>query len=152
MCLFVICCSEGQNARLMVPCAEDRLARRGEGRRSILLTKHYVIHLRILRPDSRPSNGSMVQHFIGGFCYCGILGSEDGTFSARISVLPVVFQCFSCCHTLLNSTRHQQNATKEFPTTEKFNSFVSETESESENTEEIQKEKGDARALFLFES
>ena len=89
---------------LMVRCTEDRLARGGEGRRSILLTNHYVVQLHILRPDSRASNGSMVQHFIGGVWYCGILGSENGTFSARFQFL-LVFQCLSCCHTRLNSTR-----------------------------------------------
>ena len=50
LCLFVTCCSEGQISerlrncpRLMVRCSEDRLARGGEGRRSVLLSKHHVI-------------------------------------------------------------------------------------------------------------
>ena len=38
--------------RLMVRCAEDRLARGGEGRGSVLLTEHHVVQLRVLRPDS----------------------------------------------------------------------------------------------------
>ena len=86
---------------LMVLCAEDRIARGGEGRGSVLLTKHHVLQLRVLRPDSRASNGPMVQHFIGGLWYCGILGSENGAFSAKFSVLAG----FSCCHTRPNSTR-----------------------------------------------
>ena len=88
----------------VVRCAEDRLARGGEGRGSVLLTKHHVVQLRVLRPDSRPSNDAMVQHFIGGLWYCGILGAENGAFSAQFQFL-LVFQCFSYCHTALNSTR-----------------------------------------------
>ena len=90
--------------RLMVRCAEDRLARGGEGRGSVLLTKHHVLQLRVLRPDRETSTGSMVQHFIGGLWYCGVLGAENGAFSAQFQFL-LVFQCFSYCHTVLNSTR-----------------------------------------------
>ena len=111
LCLFDICCFERQivfktDPRLMVRCAEDRLARGGEGRRSILLTKHYGVQLRILRPDSRPSNCSMVQHFIGGVWYCGILGSEDGAFSAQFQFL-LVFPMFSM---LLHSLEQHSTA------------------------------------------
>ena len=73
--------------RLMVRCAEDRLARGGEGRGSVLLTEHHVVQLRVLRPDSWAGNASMVQHFDGGIWYCGVLGSEDGAFSAKFSIL-----------------------------------------------------------------
>ena len=69
--------------RLMVLCAEDRIARGGEGRGSVLLTKHYIVQLRILRPDSRAGSGPMVQHFIGGLWYCRVLGAENGAFSAQ---------------------------------------------------------------------
>ena len=89
---------------LMVRCAEDWLTRGGEGRGSILLTKHHVVQLRVLRPDSRASNGPMVQHFIGGLWYCRVLGAENGAFSAQFQFL-LVFQCFSYCRTRLNSTR-----------------------------------------------
>ena len=77
----------------MVRCAEDRLTRGGEGRGSVLLTEHHVLQLRVLRPDSRSGNDPMVQHFIGGLWYCGILGSENGAFSAQFQFL-LVFNAF----------------------------------------------------------
>ena len=88
----------------------------------------------------------MVQHFIGGLWYCGILGAENGAFSAKFSVLAgfsMLFILPHCAEQHSKALIAAKCATKEFPTTEvptteKVNSFV------IVPSEEIQKEKGDA--------
>ena len=87
----------------------------------------------------------MVEHLVGRLWYCGVLGAENGAFSAKFSVLAgfsMLFMLRHCAEQHSTALIAAKCATKEFPTTEfpateKVNSFV------IVPSEEIQKEKGD---------